>query len=151
MSTKSKAYALTYVLACSSSLIGSSTNSFSLDKIEDLLDQEYISPESNKRINDLIENIEGTYKDVPDVLYDSKIPDDKIAVLGLVTTKSSRHESVEMLRARILEASKYCPLERLAISPQCGFATSIEGNELGIDDQKVKLRTLVETASEVWG
>ena len=81
----------------------------------------------------------------------AKVPDDKTAVLGLVTTKSSRPESVDMLRTRIMEASKYCPLERLAISPQCGFATSIEGNELGIDDQKVKLRTLVETASEVWG
>ena len=80
----------------------------------------------------------------------AKVPDDKVAVLGLVTTKSPRQESVDMLRTRILEASKYCPLERLAISPQCGFATSIEGNELEIDDQKVKLHTLVETASEVW-
>lgn len=80
----------------------------------------------------------------------AKIPDDKTAVLGLVTTKSSRRESVAMLQARIQEASKYCPLERLAISPQCGFATSIEGNELEIDDQKAKLRTLVETATKVW-
>ncbi len=80
----------------------------------------------------------------------AKVPEDKTAVLGLVTTKSGRHESIEMLQARILEASKYCPLERLAISPQCGFATSIEGNELKIEDQKTKLRTLVETASHVW-
>ena len=80
----------------------------------------------------------------------AKIPDDKTAVLGLVTTKSSRRESVAMLQVRIQEASKYCPLERLAISPQCGFATSIEGNELEIDDQKAKLRTLVETATKVW-
>ena len=80
-----------------------------------------------------------------------KVPEDKIAVLGLVTTKSPKAESVDMLQTRILEASKYCPLERLAISPQCGFATSIEGNDLGIDDQKLKLRTLVETASKVWG
>lgn len=80
----------------------------------------------------------------------AKVPEDKTAVLGLVTTKSGRHESIEMLQARILEASKYCPLERLAISPQCGFATSIEGNELEIEDQKTKLRTLVETASHVW-
>ncbi len=81
----------------------------------------------------------------------AEVPDDKMAVLGLVTTKSSRCESVDTLRTRILEASKYCPLERLAISPQCGFATSIEGNELEIDDQYAKLRTLSETASEVWG
>ena len=81
----------------------------------------------------------------------ANVPEDKMAVLGLVTTKSARPESVSMLRTRILEASKYCPLERLAISPQCGFATSIEGNALEIKDQNVKLRTLVETASEVWG
>ena len=80
----------------------------------------------------------------------AKVPDDKVAVLGLITTKSPIQESVDMLRARIREASRYCPLERLAISPQCGFATSIEGNELGIDDQKLKLRTLVKTAAEVW-
>ena len=81
----------------------------------------------------------------------TKVPEDKTAVLGLITTKSSRPESIEKLKARIIEASKYCPLERLAISPQCGFATSIEGNDLNIDDQKTKLRTLVDTASEVWG
>jgi 5-methyltetrahydropteroyltriglutamate--homocysteine methyltransferase len=81
----------------------------------------------------------------------AEVPDNKMAVLGLVTTKSARRESIDALRTRILEASKYCPLERLAISPQCGFATSIEGNELGIDDQNAKLRTLAETASVVWG
>jgi 5-methyltetrahydropteroyltriglutamate--homocysteine methyltransferase len=80
-----------------------------------------------------------------------KVPDDKVAVLGLVTTKTGRQESVDLLQARIVEATKYCPLERLAISPQCGFATSIEGNELSIDSQKAKLHTLVETASQVWG
>lgn len=81
----------------------------------------------------------------------AEVPADKTAVLGLVTTKSSRRESVDELRTKIVEASKYCPLERLAISPQCGFATSIEGNELGIDDQIAKLSTLSKTASEVWG
>lgn len=81
----------------------------------------------------------------------ANVPENKTAVLGLVTTKSGRQESVQQLQARILQASKYCPLERLAISPQCGFATSIEGNELKLDEQNNKLRTLVETASQVWG
>jgi 5-methyltetrahydropteroyltriglutamate--homocysteine methyltransferase len=81
----------------------------------------------------------------------AEVPDDKTAVLGLVTTKSPRRESIDALRARIFEASKYCPLERLAISPQCGFATSIEGNDLGVEDQNAKLSTLSKTAALVWG
>ncbi len=80
----------------------------------------------------------------------AKVPEDKIAVLGLVTTKSPKQENVDMLRNRVLQASQFCPLERLAISPQCGFATSVEGNDLSIDDQKLKLRTLVDTASQIW-
>ena len=78
------------------------------------------------------------------------VPESKTAVLGLVTTKSPRRESVEGLRARIREASRFCPLERLAISPQCGFASSLEGNALGVDDERQKLRTLCETAEQVW-
>jgi 5-methyltetrahydropteroyltriglutamate--homocysteine methyltransferase len=80
----------------------------------------------------------------------AKVPEDKIAVLGLVTTKSSRRETVDELRSRIQQASKFCPLDRLAISPQCGFATSIEGNTLSIDDERVKLQTLVRTAELIW-
>lgn len=79
------------------------------------------------------------------------VPEDKIAVLGLVTTKSGRRETTEELEKRIHEASKYVPLERLAISPQCGFATSIVGNSLSFDDEEYKLRTLAETAGRVWG
>lgn len=79
------------------------------------------------------------------------VPESKVAVLGLVTTKSPRRETVSDLRARVLEASRHCPLDRLAISPQCGFASSVEGNALGVDDQSVKLRTLVETARSLWG
>jgi len=81
----------------------------------------------------------------------AEVPENKTAVLGLVTTKSPRRETVEGLRARIIEASKFCPLDRLAISPQCGFASSIEGNALGADDQRAKLYTLSKTASLVWG
>ena len=79
------------------------------------------------------------------------VPDDKIAVLGLVTTKSGRRETVDELRARIEEASAFCPLERLALAPQCGFATSILGNDLTIDDERAKLETIAETAAAVWG
>jgi 5-methyltetrahydropteroyltriglutamate--homocysteine methyltransferase len=79
------------------------------------------------------------------------VPEDKTAVLGLVTTKSGRRETVEGLEARIREASAYVPLERLAISPQCGFATSVIGNTVTEDDERYKLRTLVETAERVWG
>ena len=81
----------------------------------------------------------------------AQVPDYKIAVLGLVTTKSPRRETIDGLRARILQASKFCPLDRLAISPQCGFASSFEGNALGVDDQRAKLRTLCQTAEQVWG
>ena len=76
---------------------------------------------------------------------------DKIAVLGLVTTKSPKLESKDDLKRRIDEASKYVPLERLALSPQCGFASTIEGNPLTEEDEKRKLRLVVETAREVWG
>jgi len=81
----------------------------------------------------------------------AKVPDGKMAVLGLVTTKSPRRETIDGLRARVLEASKYCPLDRLAISSQCGFASCIEGNALGADDQRAKLHTLAKTASLIWG
>ena len=72
-------------------------------------------------------------------------------MLGLVTTKSPKLESKDDLKRRIDEASKYVPLERLALSPQCGFASTIEGNPLTEEDEKRKLRLVVETAREVWG
>jgi len=79
------------------------------------------------------------------------LKDGKTAVLGLVTTKSPKLESKDDLKRRIDEAAKYVPLERLALSPQCGFASTIEGNPLTQDDQKRKLALVVETADEVWG
>ena len=80
-----------------------------------------------------------------------ELPDDTIAVLGLVTTKTPRIETIEDLAARIKEAGQYVPLERLALSPQCGFSTSIIGNRISVEDQKRKLKVIVETAREVWG
>lgn len=79
------------------------------------------------------------------------VPEDKTAVLGLVTTKSPRRETVDLLKARIQEASRYIPLDRLALSPQCGFSTSIVGNAISVDDERHKLGVIVETARQVWG
>jgi 5-methyltetrahydropteroyltriglutamate--homocysteine methyltransferase len=79
------------------------------------------------------------------------VPEDKIAVLGLVTTKTPRRESPQELEARIREASGFIPLERLALSPQCGFATSVIGNAVTVEDEEHKLRAIVETAEKVWG
>ncbi|MDP8972056.1 MAG: methionine synthase, partial [Actinomycetota bacterium] len=80
------------------------------------------------------------------------VPEDKTVVLGLVTTKTGRiRETPEELEARIREAARYVPLERLAVSPQCGFSTSVMGNEISPKDEEYKLRTLVQTAAKVWG
>ena len=79
------------------------------------------------------------------------VPGDKMVVLGLVTTKTPRRETPTELKRRIEEASALVPLERLALSPQCGFATSVIGNRITVEDQKRKLRVICETAKEVWG
>ena len=78
------------------------------------------------------------------------VPDDRTVVLGLVTTKAGRLESVDELRGRVLEASRLVPLERLALSPQCGFASTMEGNRLTADEQRAKLRRVAEVARLVW-
>lgn len=75
----------------------------------------------------------------------------KTVVLGLVSTKSKELESQDDLLRRIEEASKYVPVEQLALSPQCGFATVSVGNPLTADDQQRKLQLLAETAEKVWG
>ena len=74
-----------------------------------------------------------------------------MVVLGLVTSKRSDQETKEELITRIKEASRYIPQERLALSPQCGFSTSIVGNRITVKDEEYKLGILVETAQEVWG
>jgi 5-methyltetrahydropteroyltriglutamate--homocysteine methyltransferase len=75
----------------------------------------------------------------------------KMVVLGLVTTKRAELESKDELKRRIEEASRYVPLERLCLSPQCGFSSTVEGNTVTYDDQVRKLALVVETAAEVWG
>ena len=79
------------------------------------------------------------------------LPKGKIAVLGLVTTKSAALETKDDLKRRIDEASRYAPLEQLALSPQCGFSSGIGGNTMTVEDEIAKLRLVVETAREVWG
>ena len=78
------------------------------------------------------------------------VPDDKMVVLGLVTTKRADLETPEDLVRGIEEASRFVPLERLALSPQCGFATSILGNALSVDDERRKLDLICEVARRVW-
>src|SRR5215216_3198938 len=79
------------------------------------------------------------------------LPKGKTVVLGLVTTKFGEMESKDDLKRRIDEAAKYAPLEQLALSPQCGFSSTVHGNDIAVEDQRNKLRLVVETAQEVWG
>ena len=79
------------------------------------------------------------------------VPPGKVVVLGLVTTKRPQLESKDDLKRRIEQASRFVPLEQLALSPQCGFSSTSEGNALTAQDQLAKLRLVVETAAEVWG
>ena len=76
---------------------------------------------------------------------------DKTVVLGLVTTKFGQLEKKDDLKLRIDEAAKYAPLDQLALSPQCGFSSTVHGNNIAVEDQRSKLRLVVETAAEVWG
>ncbi len=78
------------------------------------------------------------------------VPKGKVVVLGLISTKVADMEKVDALRSRIDEAAKFIPLEQLAISPQCGFASDVVGNLLTPDDQKRKLELVAETARQVW-
>jgi len=79
------------------------------------------------------------------------VPKGKMVVLGLVSTKVPEIEKIDDLKRRIDEASKYVPLDQLALSPQCGFASDVVGNLISEDDQKRKLEVVVETARQVWG
>lgn len=79
------------------------------------------------------------------------ISPDKIAVLGLVTTKDAHLESADLLKRRIDEATKFLPAEQLALSPQCGFSSGATGGQMGIDTEDKKLRRVVEVARDVWG
>jgi 5-methyltetrahydropteroyltriglutamate--homocysteine methyltransferase len=79
------------------------------------------------------------------------MPKDKIVVLGLVTTKFGKLESKDDLKRRIDDASKYVDLNQMCLSPQCGFSSTVHGNDIAVEDQRTKLRLVIETAQEVWG
>ena len=79
------------------------------------------------------------------------VPKGKTVVLGLVTTKVGDLESKDLIKHRIDEATRYVPLEQLCLSPQCGFSSTVHGNEIAQESQARKLGLIVETASEVWG
>jgi len=79
------------------------------------------------------------------------VPKEKVVVLGLITTKVGRLETVDELRRRIEEAARYIPIEQRALSPQCGFASDIPGNHITEDEQWRKLDVMAETAAQVWG
>jgi 5-methyltetrahydropteroyltriglutamate--homocysteine methyltransferase len=79
------------------------------------------------------------------------LPKGKLVVLGLVTTKFGAMESKDSLKRRIDEAAKFAPMDQLALSPQCGFSSTVHGNNIAVEDQRSKLRLVIETAQEVWG
>jgi 5-methyltetrahydropteroyltriglutamate--homocysteine methyltransferase len=79
------------------------------------------------------------------------VPEGKLVVLGLVTTKNGALEDKDTLKRRVDEASKFVPLEQLCLSPQCGFSSTVEGNVLTIEEERAKLRLVVETAQDIWG
>ena len=79
------------------------------------------------------------------------VPKGKTVVLGLVTTKRGELESKDELKRRVEEASQYVDVDQLCLSPQCGFSSTLEGNDLTYDEQVAKLRLIVETADEIWG
>ncbi|HJW12498.1 MAG TPA: 5-methyltetrahydropteroyltriglutamate--homocysteine S-methyltransferase [Albitalea sp.] len=79
------------------------------------------------------------------------LPKDKIVVLGLVTTKFGALESKDELKRRIADAAQYVPMEQLCLSPQCGFSSTVDGNDIAVEAQRAKLQLVVEVAREVWG
>lgn len=79
------------------------------------------------------------------------VPKGKFVVLGLVSTKLGQLETKDDLKRRIDEAAKYVPLEQLCLSPQCGFSSTVHGNDIAVEQQRAKLRLVVETAQDVWG
>jgi len=79
------------------------------------------------------------------------LPKGKTVVLGLVTTKFGEMESKDALKRRIDEAAKYAPMEQLCLSPQCGFSSTVHGNNIAVEAQRAKLKLVVDTAREVWG
>ncbi len=79
------------------------------------------------------------------------VPRGKVVVLGLVSTKVGELETKDQLKRRIDEAARFVPLEQLALSPQCGFFSTVHGNVIALESRAAKLKLVAETAQEVWG
>ena len=79
------------------------------------------------------------------------LPKGKQVVLGLVSTKLGELETRDEIRRRIDEATRFAPLDQLALSPQCGFASTVHGNDIALEQQTAKMRLVLEVAEEVWG
>ena len=79
------------------------------------------------------------------------VPANKTVVLGLVSTKLEKLESKDDIKRRIDDAARFMPLEQMALSPQCGFSSTVHGNAIAVEAQRAKLALVVETANEVWG
>jgi 5-methyltetrahydropteroyltriglutamate--homocysteine methyltransferase len=79
------------------------------------------------------------------------LPKGKTMVLGLVTTKLGELESKDAIKRRIDEAAKYAPLDQFCLSPQCGFSSTVHGNEIAREQQAAKMRLIVDISREVWG
>jgi 5-methyltetrahydropteroyltriglutamate--homocysteine methyltransferase len=79
------------------------------------------------------------------------LPKGKVVVLGLVSTKLDRMETKDEIRRRIDEAAKFAPLDQFCVSPQCGFSSTVHGNEIHVETQAAKIRLCVDVAREVWG
>ena len=79
------------------------------------------------------------------------VPKGKTVVLGIVSSKLRALEPKDELKARIEEAAKYMPVDQMALSPQCGFSSTVHGNDISVEDEKAKIRLVVETADEIWG
>ncbi len=79
------------------------------------------------------------------------LPKGKTVVLGLVTTKLGDLETKDEIKRRIDEAAKFAPLDQLALSPQCGFASTVHGNDIALEQQAAKMQLVLEVAEEVWG
>ena len=79
------------------------------------------------------------------------LPKGKIVVLGIITSKFGQLEPKDGIKRRIEEAAQYAPLDQLALSPQCGFSSTVHGNEVTVEEEIAKLRLVVEVSREIWG
>jgi 5-methyltetrahydropteroyltriglutamate--homocysteine methyltransferase len=79
------------------------------------------------------------------------VAEDKFVVLGLITTKKADLETMQWLTRRIADARRYLPMDRLGLSPQCGFASSVIGNKISADDQQKKMALVTSTVRTLWG